>query len=575
MRRVTSGQWTRSCDDDSGRVRRAADAIWNWRPTLTAITDTPEWEVLENLHRRQGDLDLRQVFADDPGRVERLTLTAGDLVVDLSKHLITEEVIEALTAVAVRAGLRERMDAMFGGEHINVTEDRAVMHPALRAASDESFAVDGREVTADVHEVLDRMAGFAEQIRSGSWLGHTGKRIHHVVNIGIGGSDLGPAMAYRALRPYVHPDLEAHFVSNVDPADLAAVLDVVDPETTLFVIASKTFTTLETLTNARSARAWLIDRLGDEAAVAAHFVAVSTNAEEVGAFGIDTANMFGFWDWVGGRYSMDSAIGLSLMAAVGPLAFREMLAGFREMDRHFRTAPFESNAPVLLGLIGIWYRNLLDLPTCAVLPYSQDLDRFAAYLQQLDMESNGKRVRLDGSPVGMDTGPIVWGEPGTNGQHAFYQLLHQGTTVVPADLLGFVEPVHGPGDQHDLLKGNMFAQAEALAFGKTAKEVAAAGVAPELVPHRTFPGNRPTSTILAPKLTPSILGQLIALYEHKVFTQGVIWGINSFDQWGVELGKQLATTIIDELTSETPPELVHDPSTNALIRRYRRERDGP
>ena len=575
MRRVTSGQWTRSCDDDSGRVRRAADAIWNWRPTLTAITDTPEWEALENLHRRQGDLDLRQVFADDPGRVERLTLTAGDLVVDLSKHLITEEVIEALTAVAVRAGLRERMDAMFGGEHINVTEDRAVMHPALRAASDESFAVDGREVTADVHEVLDRMAGFAEQIRSGSWLGHTGKRIHHVVNIGIGGSDLGPAMAYRALRPYVHPDLEAHFVSNVDPADLAAVLDVVDPETTLFVIASKTFTTLETLTNARSARAWLIDRLGDEVAVAAHFVAVSTNAEEVGAFGIDTANMFGFWDWVGGRYSMDSAIGLSLMAAVGPLAFREMLAGFREMDRHFRTAPFESNAPVLLGLIGIWYRNLLDLPTCAVLPYSQDLDRFAAYLQQLDMESNGKRVRLDGSPVGMDTGPIVWGEPGTNGQHAFYQLLHQGTTVVPADLIGFVEPVDGPADQHDLLMGNMFAQAEALAFGKPAKEVAAAGVAPELVPHRTFPGNRPTSTILAPKLTPSILGQLIALYEHKVFTQGVIWGINSFDQWGVELGKQLATTIIDELTSETPPELVHDPSTNALIRRYRRERDGP
>jgi len=453
-----------------------------------------------------------------------------------------------------------------------VTEDRAVLHTALRAAPDDVFSVDGVDVVGQVHEVLDRMGRFADRVRSGAWKGHTGRRIRHVVNIGIGGSDLGPAMAYRALRPYRHPEIDCHFASNIDPAHLDSVLAVVDPETTLFIVASKTFITLETLTNARCARAWLVDRLGDDTAVASHYVAVSTNAGEVSGFGIDTENMFGFWDWVGGRYSIESAIGLSLMIAIGPKAFGEMLSGFRTMDLHFRHTPFESNLPVLLGLIGVWYRNVLGYPTYAVLPYAQDLDRFAAYLQQLDMESNGKRVRLDGTPVDIDTGPIVWGEPGTNGQHAFYQLIHQGTTVVPADLIGFLEPHDDLAGQHDLLMGNLLAQAEALAFGKTAEEVEAAGVPADLVAHRVFPGNRPTSVILAGRLTPSVLGQLIALYEHKVFTQGVIWGINSFDQWGVELGKALATTIIGELTSEPAPELAHDASTNALIRRYRDRR---
>jgi glucose-6-phosphate isomerase len=461
---------------------------------------------------------------------------------------------------------------MFAGEHINVTEDRAVLHTALRAGSTDRFSDEGVDVVGAVHETLERMGRFADRVRNGEWTGSTGKRIRHVVNIGIGGSDLGPAMAYRALRPYVHPDLRCHFVSNVDPAHLASVLDAVDAEETLFVVASKTFTTLETLSNARNARAWLVARLGDEGAVPRHFVAVSTNRDEVGAFGIDTENMFGFWDWVGGRYSMDSAIGLSVMIAVGPAAFSEILDGFRTMDLHFRHTPLESNVPVLLGLIGIWYRNVLGFPTHAVLPYAQDLDRFPAYLQQLDMESNGKQVRLDGSPVGMETGPIVWGEPGTNGQHAFYQLIHQGTTVVPADLIGFVHPADDLGGQHDLLVGNMLAQAEALAFGKNIDEVVASGVDEWLAPHRTFPGNRPTSVILAPRLTPSVLGQLIALYEHKVFTQGVIWGINSFDQWGVELGKALASRVIGELTDEAPPELTHDASTNALIRRYRHAR---
>ena len=539
---------------------------------MKPISSSPEWKMLETLKERQGQFDLRSAFADDPDRVARLTFTAGDLVVDLSKHLVTDEIIAALVAVARRAGLPERIEELFGGAHINVTEDRAVLHPALRSDPGDGFTVDGQDVVTDVQEVLERMAAFAERVRTGAWQGHTGRRIHHVVNIGIGGSDLGPAMAYRALRAYVHPDIEAHFVSNIDPADLAAVLQVVDPATTLFIVASKTFTTLETLTNARTARAWLIDRLGDETAVARHFAAVSTNAAEVSEFGIDPANMFGFWDWVGGRYSMDSAIGLSLMIAVGPSAFREMLSGFRTMDNHLRNTPLERNVPVLLGLIGVWYRNLLGYPTHAVLPYSQDLDRFAAYLQQLDMESNGKQVRLDGTSVDMDTGPIVWGEPGTNGQHAFYQLLHQGTTVVPADLIGFIEPADDLGGQHDLLMGNLFAQAEALAFGKTGAEVATAGVPPELVPHRTFPGNRPTSVILAPKLTPSVLGQLVALYEHKVLTQGVIWGINSFDQWGVELGKVLASAIIEELTADSLPDLAHDASTNALIRRYREAR---
>jgi glucose-6-phosphate isomerase len=539
---------------------------------LTAISATGEWKTLQTLKENKDELDLRRMFSEDPTRVERLTFTAGDLVVDLSKNLVTDEILSGLVTVARRAGLPERIEELFGGAHVNVTEDRAVLHPALRSDPGDRFTVDGQDVVTDVHEVIERMAAFADGVRAGTWQGHTGQRIHHVVNIGIGGSDLGPAMAYRALRPYVHPDIDVHFVSNIDPADLAAVLEVVEPATTLFIVASKTFTTLETLSNAHTARTWLIDRLGDETAVARHFVAVSTNAQEVSAFGIDPANMFGFWDWVGGRYSMDSAIGLSLMIAVGPPAFREMLSGFRAIDNHLRTIPLERNVPVLLGLIGVWYRNLLGYPTHAVLPYSQDLDRFAAYLQQLDMESNGKQVRLDGTPVDIDTGPIVWGEPGTNGQHAFYQLLHQGTTVVPADLIGFLEPADDLGGQHDVLMGNLFAQAEALAFGKTAAEVAAAGVAPELVPHRTFPGNRPTSVILAPKLTPSVLGQLVALYEHKVLTQGVIWGINSFDQWGVELGKVLATTIIDELTSEALPDLAHDASTNALIRRYRTAR---
>ncbi|HEU4895752.1 MAG TPA: glucose-6-phosphate isomerase, partial [Acidimicrobiia bacterium] len=468
----------------------------------------------------------------------------------------------------------ERIEAMFSGEHINSTEDRAVLHVALRSAPEDWFVVDGVDVVPDVHRVLDRMATFSERVRSGEWVGHTGERIRDVVNIGIGGSDLGPAMAYRALRSYRHPEISAHYVSNVDPAHLESVLDVVDPRSTLFIVASKTFTTLETLANARSARAWLVDSLGEKA-VERHFVAVSTNEDEVSAFGIDTENMFGFWDWVGGRYSLGSAIGLSVMIAVGPARFREMLDGFRVIDHHFRTEPLASNVPVLLGLIGIWYRNVLGLPTYAVLPYSQDLDRFPAYLQQLDMESNGKRVGLDGSPVTLETGPIVWGEPGTNGQHAFYQLLHQGTAVVPADLIGFVEPNVDLGGQHDLLMANLIAQAEALAFGKSAPEVASAGVAPDLVSHRSFPGNRPTSVVLAPRLTPSVLGQLVALYEHKVFTQGAVWGINSFDQWGVELGKELASRTIAELKAPEAPEPGHDPSTNALIRRYRNGRGRP
>ncbi len=537
-----------------------------------SISATEQWATLASLEHSGRRLVLREAFAADPERAARFTFTAGDLVVDLSKHLITGEVLDALVKVADRAGLRGRIEAMFAGDRINTTEDRAVLHTALRAASGDRFVVDGLDVVPEVHAVLDRMASFAQRVRAGEWRGHTGREIRHVVNIGIGGSDLGPAMAYRALRPFVKPGLEAHFVSNVDPADLASVLARIDLESTLFIVASKTFTTLETLSNARTARTRLIETLGDEAAVAAHFVAVSTNADAVAGFGINPENMFGFWDWVGGRYSMDSAIGLSLMLAIGPERFREMLDGFRTIDRHFRDAPLERNVPVLLGLIGIWYRNILGFPTYAVLPYSQDLDRFPAYLQQLDMESNGKRVHLDGTPVALDTGPIVWGEPGTNGQHAFYQLLHQGTTVVPADLIGFVEPADDPGGMHDLLMGNLFAQAEALAFGKTADEVAASVVSPDLVPHRTFPGNRPTSMILAPKLTPSVLGQLIAVYEHKVFTQGSIWGINSFDQWGVELGKALAGTIIDELTAPASPDLAHDASTNALIRHYRRGR---
>lgn len=534
--------------------------------------DSSEWAALRS-HRNRNTFDLRTLFSADAERANLLTYEVGDLTADLSKHLIDAETIELLVNLAKASDLPGRIKAMFSGERINTTENRPVLHPALRAARTDTYAVDGDDVVADVHAVLDSMAAFSSRVRSGEWKGHTGTPIRTVVNIGIGGSDLGPVMAYKALRHYRHPDIEVRFVSNIDPAHLVAALEGIDPAETLFVIASKTFTTLETLTNARAARQWVLDSCGDEAAIAKHFVAVSTNAAAVAEFGIDTANMFGFWDWVGGRYSFDSAIGLPLMIAVGPEAFREMLAGFRTMDQHFRTAPLERNVPALLGLIGVWYRNVLDYPTYAVLPYAQDLDRFAAYLQQLDMESNGKRVRLDGTAVDTDTGPIVWGEPGTNGQHAFYQLLHQGTSIVPADLIGFFASTDDLGNQHDLLMGNLFAQAEALAFGKTPAEVEAAGVAAELVPHRTFPGNRPTSMILAPRLTPGVLGQLVALYEHKVFTQGVIWGINSFDQWGVELGKVLATRIIDEISSGVT-DLGHDASTNALIDSYRRHRRG-
>ncbi len=533
------------------------------------IDTTPEWKALAAHRHRRGPVDLRRAFRDDPGRAERYTYDIGDLTVDLSKHLVEDETVSLLVALAERAGLPERIAAMFAGERINVTEDRPVLHPALRAEPGDAFTVDGDDVVGDVHEVLDAMAAFAAKVRRGQWTGHTGKRIAAVVNIGIGGSDLGPVMAYRALRPY-RGDVEVRFVSNVDPAHLSAVRDGLDPATTLFVVASKSFTTQETLANARAAREWLLTGLGgDRAAVARHFVAVSTNEAEVAGFGIDPANMFGFWDWVGGRYSVDSAIGLSLMVAIGEAGFRELLAGFRDVDVHFRTAPLESNLPVLLGLIGVWYRNFLGLPGYAVLPYSQDLDRFPAYLQQLDMESNGKSVTLAGERVGYDTGPVVWGEPGTNGQHAFYQLLHQGTTVVPADLIGFLEGAEDVGGQHALLYANLVAQAEALAFGKTPDEVAAAGVSAELVAHRSFPGNRPTSVILAPRLTPRVLGQLIAVYEHKVFTQGAVWGVNSFDQWGVELGKELAGRIAGELRAEGDVDLDHDPSTNALIRRYR------
>lgn len=534
---------------------------------MERIEDTPEWSALVEVAGRE--LDLRLLFSTDPGRADRLTIEAAGLMADLSKHLVDDEILSRLIALADRSGLAGRIEAMFSGDHINSTEDRAVLHPALRSNPTDSFEVDGHSVVDDVHQVLARMGDFSDRVRSGEWRGHTGSPIRHVVNIGIGGSDLGPAMAYRALRPYVDPRIDCRFVSNVDPAHLSAVLAAVDPESTLFVVASKTFTTLETLSNARTARTWLVERLG-EAAVTRHFVAVSTNTAEVARFGIDTENMFGFWDWVGGRYSVDSAIGLSLMIAIGRDRFAEMLAGFRETDLHFRHTPFAGNLPVLLGLIGVWYRNFLGLASYAVLPYAQDLERFPAYLQQLDMESNGKRVRLDGSPVGFDTGPLVWGEPGTNGQHAFYQLLHQGTTVVPADLIGFIQPHDDPGGQHHLLFANLVAQAEALAFGKTTDEVAASGVAPHLVPHRAFPGNRPTSVILADRLTPKVLGSLIALYEHKVFTQGVIWGINSFDQWGVELGKVLAQRIGSEFESDS--HLDHDPSTNALIERYRERR---
>ncbi|MFV2178441.1 glucose-6-phosphate isomerase [Actinomadura sp. LOL_016] len=536
---------------------------------MADITEAPEWSALAEHQVALAGRHLRELFADDPERAGRMTVTAGDLHLDYSKHRVTAETIGLLTALAARAGLRERIDAMFAGERINVSEDRAVLHTALRLPPGATLTVDGQDVAGDVHAVLEKAAEFAGRVRAGEWTGFTGEPIRTVVNIGIGGSDLGPAMAYEALRDYADAGIACRFVSNIDPADVTSALAGLDPATTLFVISSKTFGTLETLTNAKVARSWLVERLGDEAAVSRHFVAVSTNAERVAEFGIDTANMFGFWDWVGGRYSLDSAIGLSLMIAIGSEAFREMLAGFREIDEHFRTAPLEANMPVLMGLLGVWYTDFFGAQTRAVLPYSQRLARFPAYLQQLTMESNGKSVRADGAPVVAQTGAIFWGEPGTNGQHAFYQLLHQGTRLVPADFIGFAEPFADPAGMHDLLTANMLAQTSALAFGKTAEEIAAEGTPAAIVPHKVMPGNRPTSTILVPKLTPKTLGELIALYEHVVFVEGTIWGIDSFDQWGVELGKVMAQDLAPALTSAEPPAGAPDPSTAALVRRYR------
>ena len=530
------------------------------------ITTTPEWAALQ---ATQQPAHLRHLFATDPGRAERYVLTAGDLRIDYSKHLIDDGVVAALLAVAEAAGVAQRREAMFAGDKINTTEQRAVLHTALRAPSSTSVLVDGHDVIPDVHEMLDRMAVFADRVRTGRWLGATGQRIATVVNIGIGGSDLGPAMASLATDSFGQAGLSCRFVSNVDGADITSSLSDLDPATTLVVISSKTFTTIETITNANEARRWLTAALGDDA-VAKHFVAVSTNAGKVADFGIDTRNMFGFWDWVGGRYSVDSAIGLSLMVAIGPDGFRDFLAGFHTIDTHFRIAPAVQNAPIVMGMLGIWYHNVLGAETKAVLPYAHELRRFAAYLQQLDMESNGKRVRLDGGEVATTTGPIVWGEPGTNGQHAFYQLLHQGTRLVPIDFIGFAQPTHSLHAQHDLLMANLFAQGEALAFGKSLEEVVAQGAPVHQQAHRVFPGNRPSTTILAPRLTPNLLGQLIALYEHIVFVQGTVWGVNSFDQWGVELGKALANRITPELTSTDEPQ--HDSSTSALIRWYRANR---
>jgi glucose-6-phosphate isomerase len=527
------------------------------------------WAALEKHYEAVKDVHLRELFAQDPTRGERLTAEGAGLHLDYSKNRITDETISLLTALAEEAGLGARIEAMFAGERINVSENRPALHTALRLPKDASLTVDGVDVVAEVHQVLDRMAEFAEKIRSGEWRGHTGRQIRNVVNIGIGGSDLGPVMAYEALRRYAQRDLTFRFVSNVDATDFAEAMHGLDPEETLFVVSSKTFTTLETMTNAETAREWTLAALGDEAAVAKHFVAVSTNAEEVKRFGIDTDNMFGFWDWVGGRYSMDSAIGLSTMVAVGPDNFREMLRGFHEMDEHFRTAPLTRNLPVLTGLLGVWYGNLFGAETKGVMPYEQYLKRFPAYLQQLTMESLGKHTTLDGKRVERETGAVWWGEPGTNGQHSFYQLVHQGTRLIPLDLIAFAKPLNPIGEHHDILMSNVFAQAEALAFGKTAEELRAEGVTEATIPHRTMEGNRPTNTILAERLTPRTLGALIALYEHAVFTQGTIWGIDCFDQWGVELGKVLAKRIIPELQAEADPDLKHDSSTNALIRLYR------
>jgi len=543
-------------------------------PGTAPLTRRAAWTALREHHATIRDVHLRALFADDPARGERLAVEAVGLYFDYSKNRVTDETIRLLIQLAEESGLRDRIDAMFGGEKINTSEGRAVLHVALRAPRNASILVDGENVVPAVHAVLDRMVSFAERVRSGAWKGHTGRRIRNVVNIGIGGSDLGPVMAYEALRAYTDRSMTFRFVSNVDPTDFVEATRDLDPAETLFIVASKTFTTLETITNAKAARSWLLATLHDESAVAKHFVALSTNAAEVSKFGIDTANMFEFWDWVGGRYSMDSAIGLSTMLAIGPERFREMLAGFHAMDEHFRTAPFERNIPALMGLLTVWYVNFFGAETVAVLPYDQYLKRFPAYLQQLTMESNGKGVTREGASVEYETGPIYWGEPGTNGQHSFYQLLHQGTKLIPADFIAFAQTLNPLDAQHDLLIANFLAQTEALAFGKTADEVRAEGTPEALVPHRTFTGNRPSNSIVAEQLTPELLGKLVALYEHSVFTQSVIWGINAFDQWGVELGKVLATRIAPELEAPDDAGLGHDSSTNTLIRRYRCLRDG-
>jgi glucose-6-phosphate isomerase len=535
----------------------------------TPLPERKSWQALKRHYDEISRRHLRELFAEDPDRGERLTAEAAGLYLDYSKNRVTDETMRLLVALAEESGVAERRDAMFRGEHINVSEDRAVLHVALRMPRTASLIVDGVDVVQQVHEVLDRMADFADRVRSGEWKGYTGKPIKNVVNVGIGGSDLGPVMAYEALRHYTTRDIEFRFVSNVDSTDFAEATRDLDPEQTLFIISSKTFGTLETLTNATSARDWIVSALGTEEAVAKHFVAVSTNAERVAKFGIDTANMFGFWDWVGGRYSMDSAIGLSNMIALGPEGFYEMLAGFHEMDEHFRTAPLEQNLPVLMGLLAVWYRDFFGLQSYGVMPYEQYLKRFPAYLQQLTMESNGKHVTLTGEHVSYDTGAVFWGEPGTNGQHSFYQLIHQGTTIIPVDLIGFGKTLNPIRDHHDILSSNVFAQAQGLAFGKTEEEVRAEGTPEHVVPHRVMEGNRPSNVLLAEILTPRILGALVALYEHSVFTQGTIWDVDSFDQWGVELGKVLAVKIIPELTSAQEPALDHDSSTNALIRRYR------
>jgi glucose-6-phosphate isomerase len=533
------------------------------------LADRAAYRALERHFADVRSLHLRDLFAQDPGRGERLALEAEGLYLDYSKNRVTEETLALLVDLAEESGVAQRRDAMFRGERINVTENRSVLHVALRKPRNESLIVDGRDVVRDVHEVLDRMAAFCDRVRSGEWRGHTGRRIRNIVNIGIGGSHLGPVMAYRALRAYSDRGLTFRFVSNVDGTDIVEATRDLDPAETLFIVSSKTFTTLETITNATTAREWALAALQDEAAIARHFVAVSTNADEVSRFGIDPANMFGFWDWVGGRYSMDSAIGLSTMLAIGPGHFRRMLAGFHAIDEHFRTAPLGENLPALMGLLAVWYSTFFGAQTMAVLPYEQYLERFPAYLQQLTMESNGKYVTLDSQPVDYETGAVFWGEPGTNGQHSFYQLIHQGTKLIPCDFIAFAQPLNPVGRHHDLLLANVFAQAEALAFGKTAEQVEAEGTPDWLVQHRVLPGNRPSNVLLAERLTPEALGKLVALYEHSVFTQGAIWGINSFDQWGVELGKQLAQRIVPELESAEEPELLHDSSTNALIRRYR------